>query len=546
MKRPWFIFGFVLAAAAAAWATVPRTRNCGYDSIPRLTCPRAFEPSGATPAPASGVTVNGASAVTYGDFTFASTNNWLNDGPNTFAVVGQNTYGQRVTNNLTVSLPAAVTLQWDSNGNLTNDATRSFFFEAENQLTNVTVVGAWKSEFVYDGLGRRRIERDYAWQAGAWVKTNETRLVYDAMLVIQERDSNNVPLLTYTRGLDVSGDLQTARGVGGLLARTDGNGSTFYHADGAGNITALMDGQENMAARYLYGPFGKLLGKWGPLADANAMQFSSMPRHASSGLSLYPFRGYDPTLQRFLNRDPIGEMGGINLYGFVGNSPLNGIDPLGLAWLWMSPDGRVHTDMPPSEQPTADPISYGALHGYGDITGGQRTGDFFLNDFVKPAAEKSLEVGAAIVPVGGTEAALGKEVAEAGLLAKLKGLASRCEFWKPKQAEALGHNAADFEKLKDALRAQMSKPHATDPYLKHLLDDLYRPGAKVGSGSTAEAVRAELATGQQVGGRFHSQKAEDAIRALGGWLRNNPTASASDRAAAENVIRDLRNALEGR
>src|SRR5439155_13799187 len=55
----------------------------------------------------------------------------------------------------------------------------------------------------------------------------------------------------------------------------------------------------------------------------------SMPRHANSGLSLYPFRGYDPILQRWTTRDPIEEMGGVNLYGFVVNSPPNLIDPLG-------------------------------------------------------------------------------------------------------------------------------------------------------------------------------------------------------------------------
>jgi Pretoxin HINT domain len=104
-------------------------------------------------------------------------------------------------------------------------------------------------------------------------------------------------------------------------------------------------------------------------------------------------------------------------------------------------------------------------------------------------------------------------------------------------------NRASFEKYVDDLRANMERPNATDPNLNGLLDNLYRPNATVGSGSTAAAVRQEAITGQSIGGRFHTQKAEDSIRALQRWLNNNPEAPTVDRAAAENVLRDLSNAL---
>ena len=119
-------------------------------------------------------------------------------------------------------------------------------------------------------------------------------------------------------------------GIGGLLARTDANGSTFYHSDGSGNITALIDATQNIVARYEYNPFGKLIGKWGALADVNRYRFSSKEIHPLSGLYSYGFRFYEPSFQRWLNRDPIGEGGGLNLSQFVGNSPVNEIDPLGL------------------------------------------------------------------------------------------------------------------------------------------------------------------------------------------------------------------------
>ena len=126
-------------------------------------------------------------------------------------------------------------------------------------------------------LGRRRIERDYAWQGGQWAKTNELHFIYDGWLLVQVRDGNNNVLVTYTRGVDLSGSLAGAGGIGGLLARTDTNGSTFYHADGAGNITGLMDGQQNMAARYMYGPFGNQVNQQGRMAGVDMMGFSSMP-----------------------------------------------------------------------------------------------------------------------------------------------------------------------------------------------------------------------------------------------------------------------------
>lgn len=64
-------------------------------------------------------------------------------------------------------------------------------------------------------------------------------------------------------------------------------------------------------------------------------------------------------------------------------------------------------------------------------------------------------------------------------------------------------NRALFERYKDSLRAEMGRPGVADPRLAELLDKLYGPGAEVGSGSTAAAVRNEFQTGMQVGDRWH-------------------------------------------
>jgi RHS repeat-associated protein len=84
-----------------------------------------------------------------------------------------------------------------------------------------------------------------------------------------------------------------------------------------------------VVGRYLYDPYGNLLAQSGALADANAYRFSSKEYDSVSGLYCYGRRYYDPNLQRWLNRDPIGETGGLNLYGFVGNGPLTHQDVWG-------------------------------------------------------------------------------------------------------------------------------------------------------------------------------------------------------------------------
>ncbi len=73
-------------------------------------------------------------------------------------------------------------------------------------------------------------------------------------------------------------------------------------------------------------PFGNILSKAGPLTDANTYRFSSQEYHQPSGLSLYLYQAYDPNLQRWLNRDPLGEDAAINLFEFVDNNPVSVVD----------------------------------------------------------------------------------------------------------------------------------------------------------------------------------------------------------------------------
>ena len=100
----------------------------------------------------------------------------------------------------------------------------------------------------------------------------------------------------------------------------------YYHTDGNGNVTMLINSLQLAVAKYLYEPFGSTLSSIGPLADVNVYRFSSKEYHPASGIYYYGRRFYDPNLQSWLNRDPLGEQAGVNLYAFDYNAPVNEFD----------------------------------------------------------------------------------------------------------------------------------------------------------------------------------------------------------------------------
>lgn len=310
------------------------------------------------------VTVSGSgSAAVYGDWTWARTNVTITNGNNAYTAIAGDNLGRSSTNTINCYLPSTISYQYDLNGNLTNDGYRTFTYNDENQLVSVVVSNGITTSTltsnIYDGKMRRRIRKDYIWESGtsAWAQTAEVHYIYDGNVVIQERNSSNLPMVSYTRGRDLSGTTQGAGGIGGLLARSDNSQLTipvlqsphsYYHADGNGNITALISTQQYFLAKYEYDPYGNITAQSGSLADANTYRFSSKEFDKNNGLIYYLYRFYDPNFQRWVNRDPITEPGfeiirrlaskrphvvelleGPNLYDFVFNSPANLIDLFG-------------------------------------------------------------------------------------------------------------------------------------------------------------------------------------------------------------------------
>ena len=102
----------------------------------------------------------------------------------------------------------------------------------------------------------------------------------------------------------------------------------FMH-DALKNVTSIFDGQQKQQARYEYAPFGSPITEEGDMARENKFRFSCEFSDDELGLVYYNYRHLNPADGRWINRDPIAEQGGWNLYGFIDNRVINCIDILG-------------------------------------------------------------------------------------------------------------------------------------------------------------------------------------------------------------------------
>jgi RHS repeat-associated protein len=258
---------------------------------------------------------------------------------------------------------------YDVDGNLTQDGWGTYQWDGENRLKSAQMheVGAppqvalQRIELVYDAQGRRVAKRllvketvdaagHFTARETSWRLVKEQRFWYDGwnlMLETQKRPNGEWrKLRSYLWGQDLSGSLQGAGGVGGLLGLTVNlgalEGETGVEQSYAtltevnGNLMGLLDAVSgNLVARWDYDPFGNLVTDWYALGSGVSsavcpIRFSSKYQDEETGWLYYGYRYYDAVNGRFIGRDPIGERGGTNLYAMVGNDPVNRWDKLGL------------------------------------------------------------------------------------------------------------------------------------------------------------------------------------------------------------------------
>jgi len=212
---------------------------------------------------------------------------------------------------------------------MTSDGTRTFEWDVENRLTAVVIVATGhRSEFEYDGLGRRVqiVEKDPD-ATQTLQTTSDKKYLWVGTTIAEERagdDGGTVTKRFYAQGF------------------VDNDGTILlYTRDHLGSIRELVDMSQTVRARYDYDPFGRVTKVSGD--RDSVFLYTGHFWHAQTGLYLTLYRAYDANLGRWLSRDPSAEGGGINLYVYVGNNPINFTDPLGLCpkgW-WARNWGKV-------------------------------------------------------------------------------------------------------------------------------------------------------------------------------------------------------------
>ena len=230
---------------------------------------------------------------------------------------------------------------------LTNDGRWTLTWNGESRLISIeslpaTPSASWqKLLFEYDSQGRRISKVVSNWNGTAWVFGYQRRFVYDAWNLVAELDESNVLVNSFAWGLDLSGTMQGAGGVGGLLALSAStDGVHFVGFDGNGNVIALASADTgNVSAAYEYDPFGRLGRVTGTIGARNPFCFSTKYQDRETGLLYYGYRYYDPQTGRWPSRDPIGEK----------------------AFLWQFLKLRAKTDLKRFVQQSLGP-AYGSSH----------------------------------------------------------------------------------------------------------------------------------------------------------------------------------------
>ena len=211
---------------------------------------------------------------------------------------------------------------YDANGSPSSLSGNAYSWDGANRLVSFTGTTGLTSTFTYDGLGRLVRVVD---STGGTITADHSYFWCGSVRCLAHDNTQS--------GSPVS----TQYFDQGMIA----NGTPYYYIkDRLGSVSELVTTSGGVAAQYTYDPYGNPTTVSGNVVSD--IGYAGYFYHAASGLNFALYRSYDPSHARWLNRDPLTEAGGVNLYAYLASGPLSADDPLGLAPCTIDLNQLVH------------------------------------------------------------------------------------------------------------------------------------------------------------------------------------------------------------
>ncbi|WP_394256002.1 RHS repeat-associated core domain-containing protein [Vibrio harveyi] len=210
-------------------------------------------------------------------------------------------------------------------------------YDAENRLTTLNFTRdnvQYREQFAYAHdhmLAQYQLYKDKA-------LVEEKQFVRYGLVELQQRNAQGEVVQEY------AWDKSAPGGIGGLLVAKTNNDVYTYIYNHLGHVQKVLNSSGQVVESYQYTPYGQVEG--GSFSE-QPFGYSTKRSDFASGLVYFGYRFYSPYQRRWLNRDPLQEQGGINLYAYVNGDPLGYIDP----------DGRFVLVSPPPPLPIGLPIN---------------------------------------------------------------------------------------------------------------------------------------------------------------------------------------------